>query len=161
MILIVEGIDRVGKSTFIRRLEERLDYKEFRPRQDIFERTKDCETAKCFVTLEALRIFDECNIDIVIDRFHISEYVYGMIDRKYLNLNMKWIDNDLSKMNCKIVFFSPENLEQSSEEHGKDLSLHHLLFKHFCASSKLDIIECKHGDIEMIVDRIEKLGAEK
>lgn len=158
MILIVEGIDRVGKSTFIEKLIKQLDFVQFKPIQKHKrdkKYTMKLETGKCYASLEGLRLLNNFGINVVVDRFHISEFVYGLADRRYTNYDMFNIDKLLGEMGTKIVLFKPENLEQSSIEHGKDLTFHSALFKQFCSSSKCKVMECKYGMIDSMIGRLE------
>ena len=69
-----------------------------------------------------LNMVETFDADVIFDRFHLSEYVYGMIERGYINNNVWKIDERLASLNAIIVHVRPYDIESSSLLHGKDLT---------------------------------------
>lgn len=129
-IVVVEGIDRVGKTTFAEKLVKRanengkmlLIYKHPELIVKYGEMDTSNETDKMFQMLQLTEMFGG---EVVFDRFHISEFVYGVVERKYklseARENMIKIDNLLSGLNSFLVYVKPLDIVWSSNEHGKNL----------------------------------------
>lgn len=100
MIIIVEGIDRVGKTTLCEMIEERykevMDIRRFRDNTRYAHGHTDMmvntEKNNTIVSL----IEDGIIQNIILDRFHITEFVYGVIERSYKNVDMYDIDRRLA-----------------------------------------------------------------
>lgn len=130
MIYIVEGIDRVGKTTLCNLMSERLEIGVLKDRMLHGELQRDIVDEKIFTTVNALESMRK--VDLIIDRFHLSEIVYGKIDREYDNEFMWEIDKRLAEMETMLILVEPENktrLNIASWEHGDDLSEHAELFE--------------------------------
>ena len=141
MIVVVEGIDRVGKTTLCNKLKNEfnipihkyngiINYSEMNNRE---------ETDKMLMTVQILQ---ETNSDIILDRFNFSDYVYGITERDYgFVAASRWltiIDEKLSSLeDVFLILVEPTNLERSSKEHGKDLSLHKKLFDDLFKESRI------------------------
>lgn len=122
-IVIIDGIDRVGKTTLALLLEEKLNAKIFKDAMVTGELSKDMVTEKIATVTNMLTLWPKNDI-IIIDRFHISELVYGMLDRNYVNEYMVEIDKKLARMDAIYIWVKPNDIKWSSEQHGKDLSMH-------------------------------------
>lgn len=131
MIVIIEGVDRVGKTTLCNMLKEcgyqvlngklKYDGNNTHIKQLV-------EHDRIFAQTDLLKLIDN-DINLVIDRFHLSQYVYGLINRGENDSEMiMTIDKDLAKLNCKLVFVDPINIQNSSEEHLANLERHQILF---------------------------------
>ena len=138
MIIIVEGIDRVGKTTLCNKLKEEFGIPVLHHESIISNNKKDNEneTDKSLLTLEVCNI---TNSSIILDRFHLSDFVYGMLERNY-NIDsaidhFKMIDNMLTEMkDVFLIYVLPTDITESSKQHGKDLKIYngefYDLFKH-------------------------------
>jgi len=139
LIIIVEGIDRVGKTTLCNLLSERLGYPIFK--DSVFTNytgmtARTIYFEKLFSSINMLKCID----NIIIDRFHLTEFVYGRCNRGYDNYDIEKIDKMLKLMNCLLVLVEPESddrLNISSEQHGSSLSEHYNLFKIAFESSSI------------------------
>ena len=85
MLIIVEGIDRVGKTTLCNMLKDKLGFKIYKHKNNNFNYSKmdnDNETDKM---LQLLDLYEQIgsDVNIVFDRFHWSDFVYGKIERNY------------------------------------------------------------------------------
>lgn len=145
MIIIVEGIDRVGKSTLCNKLSETLNIPIFKYSGLISNDKKrnDYETDKLLLTLEA---FNCSKQSVIFDRFHLTDYVYGRLERNYkhkkANFNFEIIEHELNKIgNVHLIYVIPTDIHYSSCEHRKNLLIHNELFNNVFENS---IIENKY-----------------
>lgn len=142
MIIIIEGIDRVGKTTLCNELKNNL------PNALIFkdERMNELERLSNYQKLEPAmssmntiinmyeQFKDNCNEDVtfVLDRFHATEYVYGVLERNYFPAIAKdyfdVIERRLEQLDYLFIFVEPTDLNKSSTEHGKELKMHQKVF---------------------------------
>lgn len=159
MIIVVEGIDRVGKTTLCKKLQESLGFSLYKHHGD-FDYSKmdnDNETDKMLQMLEVAKIG---NANIIFDRFHWSDFVYGMNERKYdidnAVLNTKKIDKKLNELNSIIILIKPTDLEESSRQHGKDLKFYEIMFECLCEASKVNAYQCDYNTMDEIVQKIKE-----
>ena len=82
MIIVVEGIDRVGKTTLCNKIKEMTGYEIFKHSGnfDYKRMDNDNETDKM---LQVLKIAEIGKANIIFDRFHFSDFCYGTIERDY------------------------------------------------------------------------------
>lgn len=110
MILIVEGSNKVGKTTFIEKLIELLEEKGIRTeiqnkrpaKNDKYEVTKEKMadiTISDFINAlrKSLRNID-CKYLYIFDRSYISEYIYGKKYRDYENDEVMKLDRFISEI---------------------------------------------------------------
>lgn len=142
MIVIVEGIDRVGKTTLCNKLKEELNIP-IHKCNNAFVKTKDMdnynESDKIIITYQILK---ETNSSIILDRNYLSDYVYGTLERKYnendANKNFNIIDDFVSEIeDVFLILVKSTDINRSSEEHGKDLSKHEEMFENIYRISKI------------------------
>lgn len=154
MIIIVEGIDRVGKTTLVTKLKEQLRFSVYEsPITDGEERTQEIETAKLKAALSFIRICKKDNI--ILDRFHLSELVYGSIERGYFNNECLEIDKELSKLgNCILIYVKPTNINESIEKHGSSLIQHYEKFNKLFSISRMEKIECDFYSLESAIEKV-------
>lgn len=135
MIIIVEGIDGVGKTTLCRKIEKEYGFKYFNDPYLPGPLEMRIINEKLCTTMELLRLFGK-DQDIIIDRFHVSEYVYGLLNRRYLNNYVTRVDRDLAELskqgyNVKLVLMiteSPLHLSLCELEHKTNLDQHQDMF---------------------------------
>lgn len=140
MIIIVEGIDRVGKTTICEKIIEEFSNRGkhiIRFRDDTRyhggHESMDINTEK-INTLQSM--IEEGIVDnVILDRYHLTEFVYGSCDRGYLNIDMLDIDRRLRNYELVsgtvivLIVVEPIDVIESSKEHGSDLSVHAALFE--------------------------------
>lgn len=154
MIIIVEGIDRVGKTTLCNKLHERLNipiYKHDKSKLDYSDMSNESET------LKMLHLLDEYD-NIIFDRFHWSDYVYGTIERNYNKkqavLNLLLIQSKLLLKNARLIYIKPIDLSMSSNQHGKSLVKHNLRMEYCNRVNRLKSYVCTYNNIDEIVEEI-------
>lgn len=160
MVIIVEGIDRVGKTTLCNALSKKLNvpiYKHDISHMDYSKMDNMNETDKMSHMLTLCEMF---NGNIIFDRFHWSDYVYGIIDRHYSVVsatnNLSYLNKRLNDLNAIIVYVQPNNIKLSSDEHGSDLS-HHLSLMNYCyETSTVKMFKCTYDTIDNVIEEIKE-----
>lgn len=150
MLIIVEGIDRVGKTTLVNRINKKFNIPVYRHvgERDIAMIKNDIETDRNLQILEICRL---SNSLLIFDRFHWTDFVYGCIQRHYdfteaLN-NKDKIERMLSELQTIIIFVKPSDIKLSSFQHGCNLNRHEKLFEFLYNETCLDKTECTYDTL--------------
>lgn len=164
MIIIIEGIDRVGKTTLANKLSTQLNIPIFK--KDRIGLNSDSSTNMMLANfgnakgLVDMWNWDKFKMDMIVDRFHWTESVYGRVDRNNsTDFYMGIVEEAmlLKKDKYLIVYIRPTSIERSSEEHGKDLSEHLKLFDELASKTKLNLMICDYNQIDKMVDIIKNI----
>lgn len=159
MIIAVEGIDRTGKSTFCEALSDSSGFANFYvPESDIVkneDKNMFDEADKC---LKLAVLADSSATDVVFDRFHISDFVYGIVNRNYdvdeaMKL-FKKVDEKLAELGVVVYYFKPKTVAYSSVLEGRDLTKEYELFEIFKEMSSCVVIETDYEHITKQVKRL-------
>ena len=105
MIVILEGLERTGKSTIAEILENNFGFIRFKDHNHLRLMDLSSIANRLDSTLSMLVSLDKAGKNIVLDRFHISELIYGTNDRGYRDYDFEhiyYIDEVLSKLNTKL-----------------------------------------------------------
>lgn len=150
-IIVVEGIDRVGKTTLVNSMvdwfsyEPQLKFNVFKHDSDVFgyeDMDSDNETDKMIQLIEMVEL---CDGNIIFDRFHLSEFVYGMCERDYMfsqaYRNMLLVDDKLKKCGAVMVYVKPTSISWSSAQHGMSLAKHNMLMEAAFGDSDMKKVE--------------------
>lgn len=159
MIIAVEGIDRTGKSTFCEALSNNTSFVNFyAPESDIVpneNKNMYDEADKC---LKLAILANMSATDVVFDRFHISDFVYGIVNRNYdideATKLFKKVDKKLAKLGVLIYYFKPKTVAYSSVLEGRDLTKEHELFEIFKEASSCVVVET---DYDHVVQQVKRL----
>ena len=160
MIIIVEGIDRVGKSTLCKKLEG-IGFTQSLARIWNTSRDNELVTAlqneRTIAQAQILQLIHD-KVDIVIDRFHLSQIVYSMHNRDCdVTSTMLEVDKMLGQMDSLLLYVQPTNLERSSKEHGSDLLKHVETFDEMFAKSSMQKLKLNYKTIQMAVDIVRRI----
>ena len=122
MIVILEGLERTGKSTIAEILETKYNFVSFKDHNHLME--MDCSSIanRLDATLSMIVALDKAGKNVVLDRFHISELIYGTYYRGYNRTNfqhVRYIDEVLSHLNTKLIL-----LERTVDEKYKEVFPH-------------------------------------
>ena len=191
MIIIVEGIDRVGKTILCRNIIERykdsIHFIRFRDNTQYAKHHNNIwintEKNNTIVSMIEEGIVD----NIILDRFHITEFVYGAVDRHYKNEYMYELDARLAAIGTKdtpdieqdeeedivdpgmlfdshvyrdvvLIYMVPVDIRKSSEEHGHNLERHLKWFDDFYRSTLIkNKIRVDYKTQYLALDFIDKL----
>lgn len=131
MILIVEGSNKVGKTTFIEKLTTRLEKLDF----DVVIEDRRIARNKCDVTKETMAyetIYDfnkaleleerneDKNFIFILDRSYLSEMIYGKLYRKYDNEALSILDTFISRTRSVCQLLITSNYNHIEEGKQKD-----------------------------------------
>lgn len=142
MIVILEGLERTGKSTIAEILETKYNFVSFKDHNHLMEMDCSFIANRLDATLSMITALDKLNIDVVLDRFHISELIYGTYYRGYSRANfqhIKYIDEVLSHLNTKLVL-----LERTVDEKYEEV---------FPRNRNAEIITAMQKDFRYEVDK--------
>lgn len=191
MIIIVEGIDRVGKTTLCEIIEERykdiLDIRRFKDNTRYahghYNMMVNTEKNNTVVSLIEAGIIK----NIILDRFHITEFVYGAIERAYKNVDMYDIDKrlaDIDKPDTPIdeeedgkdvidpgmsfdghiqndvllIYVVPVDIKTSSELHGYNLERHLKWYNDFYDNTLIkNKIKVDYNTLDLALDFIDEI----
>lgn len=136
MLILIEGIDRVGKSTLAEKLHQAIGG------SILLDRTYDDSIAEFLKMehsqsttnareLELINVYDSMmevnqNTVLIVDRFHLSTALYESVLRNNYTSAMvasKQIDRHfMGRKDIVLVHVKPSDIELSSMLHGSDLS---------------------------------------
>ena len=105
MIVILEGLERTGKSTIAEILENNFGFIRFKDHNHLRFMDLKSISNRLDSTLSMLVSLNKAGKNIVLDRFHISELIYGTNDRGYRDYDFDhiyYIDEVLSHLNTKL-----------------------------------------------------------
>lgn len=177
MVVIIEGIDRVGKTTLANMISKKYHVPIFK--QERIEKGTLTALGKVgnyyenYIRAKSLVEFwnsDSFTQDIIIDRFHWTEAVYSWVDRDTttpVHL-MLYADDSVQKLMSKkrdkylIIYVKPTDIEWSSQQHGKDLHRHNSMFdvvrNYSIYNNTLipsNIIDCTYNEFEDVLDTLD------
>jgi thymidylate kinase len=158
MVIIVEGIDRVGKTTLCNKLKSIPSAKIIKgipyitPTDNV---DKHRLYSEVLVNVAAL-LQNELSDLIILDRFHLSHYVYGKLDRNLQDDCWKLVDTMLPD-DTILVFVQPTNILLSSAEHGADLQPYYDEFIYCLHSTKLKVIYTNYNKLDTTINIIKEL----
>ena len=111
LIVVVEGLERTGKTTLCKEFEERgfVYFKDF---NRINKHLCSGMESRLDTTLTFLQNLSENGVNVVVDRLHLSEYAYGKIFRKGYSANVDYIDNAISKLNSVLIYCKDNDFEE-------------------------------------------------
>ena len=108
MIVILEGLERTGKTT-LAKVFEKHGFVNFKDHNHLRDFSVENIAERLDSTLSTLVALDKKGINIVLDRFHISEYVYSTLKRKNCSSlfdHIWYIDEVLSHLNTKLIYLT-------------------------------------------------------
>lgn len=126
-IIIVEGIDRVGKTTLCEKLSKAFDLEIYNRPSDGFDFSK----LKCGdVYREEYKLLqdieDKREKPYIFDRFNMSEYIFGAYFRHYDMITNRReyyiIDSKLTELKAILILVVPTDIARSNAEQGYDQS---------------------------------------
>lgn len=137
-IIVVEGIDRVGKTTLCNMLKEVFGDKAKMFKDDFANFMQSCtNNEKSIAAYSSMNsiigLSNSLGYDdevLILDRFHATEFVYGIIEREANEIESLQRFNEIEKKlemlekDYLYVYIKPTNVTLSSKLHGSDLQKH-------------------------------------
>ena len=164
MIVVVEGIDRVGKTTLVKKLVQAgfVDLKdEFVLKGKFFSNFSDYSLGKCDSFVALAKKFQNEGKNVVIDRLHITEMVYGKTIRKETNLEGCFaLDMELANMGAILCYIRPTSLQLSNELAGEDQATRNDLFEHYVKASAMSKVSGDYNCLDDLATYIIGLACE-
>ena len=113
LIVVVEGLERTGKTTLCKEFEKRgfVYFKDFN-RINYHDVTS--LEGRLDTTLTFLQNLSENGVNVVVDRLHLSEYSYANTLRKLgvAARYVDYVDNAISKLNSILILCKSDNDEE-------------------------------------------------
>lgn len=165
MIVILEGIDRVGKTTIANELKDKLGFEIFKKDREEFLSEDGIRNNALINFGNALGLVDMFNWDgfnqnIVVDRFHWTEAIYSLFDRDqtYSKYYMQEVERKMliNKDKYLIVYVRPTDIKFSSRMHGSDLSRHLEEFERWYKNCKLPKYMTTFYSKDLVVKEVER-----
>lgn len=191
MVIIIEGIDRVGKTTLCEMIEQK--YADLFP--NLIRYRDDTRYAHNHLNMQVnsekintLQNLLEAGLikNIILDRYHITEFVYGAVDRSYKNFDMYDIDHRLAELSKPdtpqegdegydevdpgmtftgkiwneviLIYVVPTDINLSSMEHGYNLERHLKWFNDFYDNTEIrDKIKVDYNTLGEALDFIDEV----
>ena len=136
MLVIVEGVDRVGKTTLCTRLSEHLHIPIFK--EELYTCGKNWKADLVTEQLHAvIRLHKQLRFNLICDRFHLSELVYGYLERGYENKYMMELDKEMALDSILLFVKHSRPWEVQAKEHGKDQSKHEAMMDYYFGLSDI------------------------
>lgn len=142
MVIIIEGLDRTGKTTLANELSKRFNIPIYKKdREELGETFEEDELINLGDSIATVKLFNSelfKGRHVILDRFHWSEYVFNMVDRrahlgeKYLDLVHEEMNNNPS--NYIVIHMHPTNLLRCAkeDEDGRCIDIFAEYYKYFC-----------------------------
>ena len=165
MIIIVEGIDRVGKTTLVNLIHDKYNMPVLK-QERIGGNIANSNDTMHINYGRIIGLIDFWNWqyftdNIIIDRFHWTDAVYSLIDRHNGTsvANNKFIEEFMNKCIDKylIIYVKPTDIKWSSEQHGSDLSRHAAMFDYLYEQCVLHKCCCTHESYDKVLIEVERM----
>lgn len=162
-IIILEGIDKVGKTEFANKISDKFNIPIYKKNRDECDNYMNPIHVNFGSALGLINFWssDACKVympNFIIDRFHWTEYVYNLIDRDIHEASMGIIEEKmlLDKDRYLIVFLRPVDIKYSSRIHGSDLSKHEKIYEELYNSTMLNKCTGTIYTYDILLNQIEK-----
>ena len=152
MIIIVEGIDRVGKTTLCERIAKETGYPIAHRASGLYDNANDemnWDKIASHVQLMSQNVIPNA----IMDRFHLSQFAYSIAERGAkayeAHANMRKVEKMLLGMeqSVRLIYVVPDSIRESSKAHGSDLSLVHAVMAIGYSLSIIKKTSCTYEDI--------------
>lgn len=128
MIVILEGLERTGKTTLAKIFEKR-GFVNFKDHNHLRNFSIENIAERLDSTLSTLIALDKKGINIVLDRFHISEYIYSTLNRGNSSSffdHIWYIDEVLSHLDTRLIYLTRKVDEQYLKDYPEPVFESHI-----------------------------------
>lgn len=150
MILIIEGIDKVGKSTLQNRLAAEFNLCKL-PNPSLLEHTEELEAGIIDHNIKFMEKYGSLCAGFVVDRLHISELVYGKLRRNYESRYFDEFDNRLKALGAIIIYMEPVDFIKTERLHGDCLCKDSEEFDKAIRRTKCEVVKTNYKGTEDLV----------
>ena len=160
MIVIVEGIDRVGKTTLVNKLVQggfiNLKDEFILANHNLIDSFEDYSVGKCESFYVLAKSLSDSGKNVVIDRLYLTELVYGACDRLGSNqVACFGLDTLFENEGAILCWVKANDLELSNKLAGVDQTKKEDMFKfYFDLSSNTNKIICDYTTIDATANEI-------
>lgn len=165
MIVIIEGIDRVGKTTLANVINKTFKIPIFKQNRigGNLLMSDNVMTINYGTMLGQINFWnwDNFNDNLILDRFHWTEAVYSLIERnndkpmQYVQTIESYMARRINKY--LIIQVMPTDINWSSMQHGLDLSLHQDKFNELYDKCNLNKCRCTFESYNDVINKIGEL----
>jgi len=168
-IVIVEGIDRVGKTTLCRKLEK-LGFFYFKDSWNILEKDPEINQdsqqlpiknfeyislGKLDTSLSMLKLLAAKGVNVVVDRLQISELVYGIMSRGVCLAHLvKRLDKMLAELDCMIIHVRPTSYREATLRAGYASHDYDMAFINFINQCSIGEVRTTYFNDTKILDEV-------
>lgn len=162
MIILVDGIDRTGKTTLVEKLSMEFNYPVFKDdtRYSLNHDNMALNSEKLNTLINAI----ERGLvkDAIFDRFHWTELIYGKVDRGYVNRDIYDMERRLENYGIKTgnivqVIMYPDDIDRSNKEHGSELNEHMFLFDFVVNMTNVYTMKATYSSIDECIHKISQI----
>lgn len=162
MIILVDGIDRTGKTTLVEKLSMEFNY-------PVFKDDTRYSLSHGNMVLNSEKLNTLINViekglvkDAIFDRFHWTEFIYGKVDRGYVNCDVYDMERRLENYSIKTgnvvqVIMYPDDIDRSNKEHGSGLNEHMFLFDFVANMTNVYTIKATYNSIDDCIQKISQI----
>lgn len=158
MIVVIEGIDRVGKTTLANMFKKAgFVYlkDEFIIDKGFLNNFSDYSVGKCDSFVAIAKELHNKGKNVVIDRLHMTEIVYGEVVRGEANVEACLaIDMKLASMGAILCLVNPTDIDMSNEQAGVDQTPHQHLFNIYSTLSAMNVVTCYYNTLDQAFNTI-------
>lgn len=143
MVIIIEGLDRTGKTTLANKLSERFNIPIYKKdREELGATCEDDEYINLGDSLATIKLFNSelfKGRHVILDRFHWSEYVFNMVDRcgSLCTMYLNAVYDEMAKnpSNYVIIHMRPVSIARcaAEDEDGRSIERFIEYYKFFDA----------------------------
>lgn len=159
MIIIVEGIDRVGKTTLINKLTEQSSFvklKDYNITKDYKDENFDTfSLGKLDTSFAFLKQLHEQGLTVIVDRLHLTELVYAKTTkRRCCEKEIYDLDRELSKLKAILIYVEPTDIHWSNEQANEDQTQRKKQFDYEYTLSHLEKYNTNFNEFDSFIPRI-------
>lgn len=119
-VIIFEGPDFTGKTEISKALSSRLDIPVYKNKMEGMFVTSDDSTMAAYCSFYVADLLEKTGISVILDRFHISEWVYAKIFNRRTNGNfIIRAENILSTIGAVVIYCYKTNYAGYEDRHIK------------------------------------------
>jgi len=153
MIIVFDGGDNTGKTTIAKALSEKLGIPYYSHERPVLNRYTDPLLSEMHIAMlrYGYGLLHAAQADLIIDRAHPSEFVYGTMLRKAPKRFIQGVDALLAEYGGKLIICRKGKIVTKADEtlKVKQLGRAHMLFQEFVKNTKCDVLYLNTTDEDL------------